>query len=443
MRRTVILEAPWRPPEDALAALGARPWTLGLLTGGEPGGWSYVAADPAAVLTLAPDDPVDPMAALAALAGAAAPIDPKGPPFQGGVAGLLGYELGDRFEALGLPRHDGWPDLACARYEAVLAFDHAGRRTLAIGRGADEDRAASRARQAHAWLDLAPPPRRTLDAQVEADSPEAYEAAVAEVVARIAAGEIFQANLARRWTGRIIAGAEPAELMLRLVKLSPAPFAAYLRLQDRALVSNSPERFLQVRPQAGGLIALAQPIKGTAPRGATAAEDMALAEALAASVKDRAENLMIVDLMRNDLARACEAGGVRTPELFRVASFANVHHLVSTVTGRLSPGAGALDLLRGAFPPGSITGAPKIQAQKVIAELEGARGPFFGSIFWLGSDGALDSSVLIRTVGFVRDDRGWRFEARAGAGLVADSAPGLERAETEAKASAILAALRD
>jgi para-aminobenzoate synthetase component 1 len=237
------------------------------------------------------------------------------------------------------------------------------------------------------------------------------------------------------------AAMRPYDLMERLARSSPAPFAAYLRLDDRAVVSNSPERFVQVVPHGLGLQVRTQPIKGTRPRGRDAAEDAALAAALAASAKDRAENLMIVDLMRNDLARVCAAGAVRTPELFRVESFANVHHLVSTITGELAPGRGATDLLRAAFPPGSITGAPKLQAMKVIAGLEPPRGPFFGAMFWAGVDGALDSNVLIRTVGFEREDDGWRFEARAGAGIVADSVPATERLETEAKISAILRAL--
>jgi para-aminobenzoate synthetase component 1 len=166
-----------------------------------------------------------------------------------------------------------------------------------------------------------------------------------------------------------------------------------------------------------------------------------LAQALLADPKDRAENLMIVDLMRNDLSRVCIPGRVRAPELFALRSFANVHHLVSTVTGQLKPGLGAADLLRAAFPPGSITGAPKVQAMKVIAGLEGPRGPYCGSLFWAGLDGAMDSSVLIRTVSCVEESGGWRIEAGAGAGLVADSVPALERAETEAKIAAIRAAL--
>jgi para-aminobenzoate synthetase component 1 len=441
VRTTVIFEDAWREPADVLSALGERPWTLGLLTGGDEPGWSYVATDPAATLVLAPDDPREPIAAIEALAAPLTPRSADGPPFQGGVAGFFAYELGDRFEPLGLARHDGWPDLALGRYDAVLAFPPERGRVLAVGRGADRAAAASRARAALAWLQLPPRPAGALAAEPRPDRPEAYEAAVAETVRRIGAGEIFQANIARRWIGRLAPGAAPVDLMSRLAAESPAPFAAFLRLPERAIVSNSPERFLRVVRQGGALLAETWPIKGTARRGATAAEDAALAAALLASAKDRAENLMIVDLMRNDLARVCEPGAVAAPELFRLASFANVHHLVSRVTGRLAPSAGPGELLRAAFPPGSITGAPKVQAMKVIAQLEGARGPFFGAMAWLGDDGAMDSSVLIRTAGFVREDDGWRFEARAGAGIVADSDPAAERAETEAKIAALTRAL--
>jgi para-aminobenzoate synthetase component 1 len=440
MRTAVFLEAPWREPAGVLGALGERPWTLGLLTGAQDG-WSYVAADPAASRVLAPDDPQDPLDAIAALAGPGGEARDDGPPFQGGVAGLLAYELGDRFEPLGLARHDGWPDLALARYDALLAFAPDRRRVLAIGRGDDEAAARARAAAARAWLELPARALRPLNVELEPDSPADYEAAVARTVRRIGEGEIFQANLARRWRGRLPAGAAPVDLMLRLSTESPAPFAAYLRLPDRAVVSNSPERFLRVRREARRLVAETEPIKGTARRGADAAEDAALAAALLASPKDTAENLMIVDLMRNDLSRVCEPGQVTTPELFRLATFANVHHLVSRVRGGLAPRRGAGDLLRAAFPPGSITGAPKVQAMKVIAEAEGPRGPFFGSMVWLGCDGTMDSSVLIRTAGFVRAAEGWRIEARAGAGIVADSDPVAERAETEAKIAALRAAL--
>jgi para-aminobenzoate synthetase component 1 len=433
MQPAVLLEAPWREPVEALTRLADAPWTAGFVSGGASAEWSYVAAEPDAVLSLSADDSRDPFEALAELAGPVAPNHPDGPPFQGGVAGLASYDLGDRVEPLGLGRLDGWPDLACARYPAVLAFDHRRGRLLAVGRG------EAQARRALSWLERPARPPVEPNATMTPDDPDAYEDAVAQVVDRIRAGEIFQANIARRWQGRLADGAQPVDLLTRLVAASPAPFAAYLRLPGRALVSNSPERFLRVVRDGEVLGVETQPIKGTAPRGRCAEEDRALSDALLASEKDRAENLMIVDLMRNDLSRVCAR--VETPELFRLASFANVHHLVSTVTGRLAKGRTAVDLLRAAFPPGSITGAPKVQAMKVIAGLEAPRGPFFGAMFHLGFDGGLDSNVLIRTAAFVEDADGWRIEARAGAGIVADSDAASERRETEQKAAALLSAL--
>ena len=420
-----------------LSAFADEPYAVCLLSDGEGerGRWSYLARSPSATLTIAPDDPRDAFAALQALIGPRLAIDPDGPPFQGGVIGLAAYELGDRIERLGLGRRPPWPDLVCGRYETLLAFDHRRREVLAIGPAAAD---------ALAWLDAPPAPTLPgpLAADLQTPDPARHEAVVAKVVARIAAGEIFQANLARSWTGRLAAGRRPFDLFQRLAGASVAPFAAYLRLPNLALVSNSPERFLRVTPAGGALIAETRPIKGTVPRGATPDEDERLVAALAVSEKDRAENLMIVDLMRNDLARVGAPGTVRVPALFAVERFANVSHLVSTVTAALAPGRTAIDLLAAAFPPGSITGAPKVQAMKVIAKLEPPRGPFFGAMFWAGFDGAFDSNVLIRTAAFVEDGDGWRLEARAGGGVVADSDPAAERLETEAKIAAVLAALR-
>jgi para-aminobenzoate synthetase component 1 len=242
------------------------------------------------------------------------------------------------------------------------------------------------------------------------------------------------------WSGRLARGDVPFDAMRRLATDSPAPYSAYWRLPGRAIVSHSPERFVAIA--ADGRTVETRPIKGTRPRGGTPALDEALKAELLGSDKDRAENLMIVDLMRNDLARVCEPGSVRTPSLFAVESFTAVHHLVSTVTGRLRAGLDAADLMAATFPPGSITGAPKIQAMKVIAGHEGPRGPWCGSLFWAGFDGAFDSSVLIRTAALVEDAGGWRFHARAGAGIVADSDPRSERLETEAKISGLLRALK-
>ncbi|KQW71017.1 aminodeoxychorismate synthase component I [Phenylobacterium sp. Root77] len=431
------LSAPWREPAEVLSAFAGEPWAVGLVSGGAR--WSYLARDPEATLILRAVDARDPFDALAVLLGPAAPAAEDGPPFQGGVVGLAAYELADRVESLGLPRQDAWPDLAAARYLAILAFDHQARMVVAVGRGSDLQQAEARANAALAWLDAAPvaPRQEVLAGPLQPSDPDAYEAAVAQVVDRIRAGEIFQANIARAWTGALAPGAQPFDLFARLLAQSAAPFAAYLRLPGLALVSNSPERFLKVRE---GQVET-QPIKGTRPRGGDPAADAALAAELLASDKDRAENLMIVDLMRNDLARVCAAGSVRVPSLWALESFANVHHLVSTVTGRLAEGQGALDLLRAAFPPGSITGAPKVQAMKVIAALETPRGPYCGSLFWAGFDGALDSSVLIRTAACTETAGGWAVEARAGAGIVEASEPVAERLETEAKIAALVRAL--
>ncbi|ADG11882.1 aminodeoxychorismate synthase, component I [Caulobacter segnis] len=443
MRRVAILTAPWREPVWALAPFRDEPYACAMMSGGQGGRWSYLLRAPDQTLSLTAADKTDPFAALADLLGPRQLTDPEGPPFQGGVVGLAAYELGDRVEALGLQRSD-WPDLVCARYPALLAFDHHARQVLAIGRGASEGEADARARAALAWLDAPAAPRAQPDGplcpDLAADDPATYEAAVAEVVERILSGEIFQANIARAWTGRLSPDADPFDLFMRLRGQSPAPFSAYLRLPGRAVVSNSPERFLKV--QSDGAIET-KPIKGTRPRDRDPARDLALAAELLASEKDRAENLMIVDLMRNDLARVSPPGSVRAQDLFRIESFANVHHLVSTVTARLAQGRGVADLLRASFPPGSITGAPKVQAMKVIAGLETPRGPYCGSLFWVGHDGALDSSVLIRTVALVEDGDGWRVEARAGAGIVADSDPRAERLEAEAKIAAIRRALTE
>jgi para-aminobenzoate synthetase component 1 len=447
MSAVARLQQPWREPIAVLAAFADEPWTAALLSGGD-GRWSYIARRPEQALIVAGDDPADPFEALTALLGPAGDRAPDGPPFQGGVIGLCAYELGARTEGLALKRLGDWPDLACARYDALLAFDHRRRRVWAIGRGVDQAEASRQAGSAAKWLDEADvelsSPQDRLAADLRSEPPEQYEAAVADVVARIGRGEIFQANVARRWVGKLSDGVRPFDLLARLARSSPAPFSAYLRLPDRAVVSNSPERFVRVAPSGDGLVAETQPIKGTAPRGRTPVEDARNAAALQASAKDRAENLMIVDLMRNDLSRVCRPGSVTTPRLFELQSFATVHHLVSTVTGELAANRTAVDLLRATLPPGSITGAPKVQAMKVIAGHEPPRGPFFGSLFWAGADGAMDSSVLIRTVAFTQSpDGGWAVETRAGAGIVADSDPGSERLETEAKIGALLAALTE
>ncbi|MBA3811752.1 MAG: anthranilate synthase component I family protein [Caulobacteraceae bacterium] len=438
---------PWRDPLDAFAPFAEEDFALLLLSGGGPAArWSYLARDPAITERIDPEDADQGFQVLRRLLGSRAGCAEGGPPLQGGIVGLIAYEYADRLEAFGLPRDPDWPDLILARYDAVLAFDHHARTLQAIGRGGDLREAARAVDRAAAWLDAVRAPNRAppypLASAFETETAgEVYEAAVRGVKAKIAAGEIFQANIARCWSGRLARGAAPFDVMRRLQAQSPAPFGAYWRLPGLAIVSHSPERFVAIATD--GRAVETRPIKGTRPRGADPIEDARLKAELLASGKDRAENLMIVDLMRNDLSRACAPGTVKAPELFAVESYAAVHHLVSTVTGALRDGMGAADLLAATFPPGSITGAPKVQAMKVIAGLEGPRGPWCGALFWAGRDGAFDSSVLIRTAAFVRDDQGWRFRALAGAGIVADSDPLAERLETEAKILGLRQALTE
>jgi para-aminobenzoate synthetase component 1 len=263
---------------------------------------------------------------------------------------------------------------------------------------------------------------------------------VESVRASIAAGEIYQANLTRRLESRF--RGDPWPLYRRLRTGDPALFAAYLDLgaspvtgASRAIVSASPEPFLSLTPE--GVVA-SDPIKGTRPRGRDRAEDRGLARALLASSKDRAENVMIVDVLRNDLGRVCTPGTVRVPRLCRLERTAAVQHLVSTVTGRLAPGRDAFDLLAAAFPGGSITGAPKIRAMQLLEGLEPVRrGPYTGAAGWIGADGAMQTSILIRT--FVAD--GERLSLHVGGGITWGSDPAAEWDETVAKARGPLGAI--
>ncbi len=418
---------PWRDPLAVANGLRHLDGPLALLSdGGALGRWSFVAAEPDQVHIgpLPPDDALGPLGR---------------PPFETGVVGLIAYDAGAR-PATGL-RPGVWPDLMLARYPAMLAFDHHDRSVRVIGRGDDDASTRTAADRAETWLaaerdPVQPaPPAASLDAEAP---PEAYVDAVADVVDRIAAGELFQANIARAWSGALIPGADPFDVMLRLADRAAA-YGAFWRLGDLAIVSNSPELFLTFDP--GTRRIETRPIKGTRPRDDDPRRDAALAAELQASAKDRAENLMIVDLMRNDLARVAEPGSVAVDRLFEIESHPTVHHLVSTVSGRARDDAGPAALLAATFPPGSITGAPKHQAMKVIAGHEPPRGPWCGSLFHIEDDGRMTASVLIRTASFRRSADGWRFRALAGAGIVADSEPEAELAETGAKIRALREAL--
>ena len=425
---TIAREAPWVDPVAVAAGLGGGDGALALLSDGGPGGrWSHVAQAPD-VVRIGPVDDAAPFEAL------------RDPLFAAGVVGLAAYDAGAR-PATG-PRETVWPDLMLARYPAMLSFDHLERSVCATGRGATAEQATAAAERALTWLATAAPfvtPSAPADG-FEAEAPaSAYRDAVADVVERIGAGELFQANLARAWSGELSPGRDPFEVFLRLQKERASPFGAYWRVGDRALVSNSPELFLAFDPASRRIEA--RPIKGTRPRADDPDQDQALASELRASLKDRAENLMIVDLMRNDLARVSRPGSVQVETMFEVEQHPTVHHLVSTVTGEAQPAVGPADLLEATFPPGSITGAPKHQAMKVIAAHERPRGPWCGSLFLIGDNGALTASVLIRTAGFERKDGVWNYRTLAGAGIVADSDPAAEEAETDVKISAMRQAL--
>ncbi len=363
--------------------------------------------------------------------------DPGRPvPFCGGAVGFLGYDFGSlsasRPAAEGVDR---MPDAHVAWHDAAAIWDHAEGRAWLVGAGWRRPPEEAIAELA-GWLGQAvpvpeiPAPR---ELRVLGDfSRERYVSAVECVRARIAEGEIYQMNLAQRY--RCALSEPPSQLYRRLRVLNPAPMGAYIDAGVCEVLSSSPERFISVE---GGRIRTF-PIKGTRPRGRTAAEDAANRSELAASEKERAELLMIVDLMRNDLGRICRYGTVRVRRLHDLETFATVHHLVGEVEGDLRKGVGAAELLRAIFPGGSITGAPKVRAMAVIAATEPVpRGIFSGSVGYWSACGRIDLNIAIRTIVCHRGEAAFH----VGAGIVWDSDPEREYEETLAKGAALLAAL--
>lgn len=369
------------------------------------------------------------------------------PPFQGGWLGWFAYELGTAFDRI--DRHPNAPhpvpDIALGLYDWVIAWDHLVGDVWLISTGIDADgnanaqRARLRADAAlerwHAEVRALPARTSSPGATPASDfSAAGYREAVEQVIEYVLAGDLFQANLAQRFSAPF--DRSPLRLYGNLIRSTAAPMAAFVRRGETVVVSASPERF--VRLDMPSRQVETRPIKGTRPRHSDPARDAELARELEASEKDRAENVMIVDLMRNDLSRVCVAGSVRTPALCQVESHPTVHHLVSTVTGELGAGRGALDLLAAVFPGGSITGAPKLRAMEIIKELEPiARGVYSGSIGWIGLDGAMDTSIAIRTL-TVADDI---VTLHAGGGITALSTPADEYQESLDKAQALVAAV--
>lgn len=362
-------------------------------------------------------------------------------PFRGGWFVYLGYELAGEIEpTLRLPAAQaGEPaaalPVACAvRVPAAVLRDRVDGRLTLI---AEEDRADLldlMEADLAALADTPPASPVALDGALIEDDPARHLAAVATVRDYIFAGDIFQANLSRAWRGRLQSGASHADLYDSLRQRNPAPFAALATFGDAAIVSSSPERLLRVRGQTIDT----RPIAGTRPRGLGEAADAALSAELIAHPKERAEHIMLVDLERNDLSRVCIPGSVVVDEMMAVESYAHVHHIVSNVQGRLRPGITPGEAIAALFPGGTITGCPKVRCMEILAELEGvARGPYTGALGYVNRDGDMDFNILIRTMLRVGDD----IEFRAGGGIVADSVPERELAETRAKARGLLRAL--
>jgi anthranilate synthase component 1 len=279
--------------------------------------------------------------------------------------------------------------------------------------------------------DLAPAETRINLEHLTEDAPERYLEAVARAKEYIAAGDIYQANLARAWRGVLAPGADPARLYARLRRSNPGPFAGIAAIDDLTLLSTSPERLVEVRDE----VIQTRPIAGTRPRRG---DDAATIADLTANAKERAEHIMLIDLERNDLGRVSRAGSVEVNEFCVVESYAHVHHLVSNVRGLTRAGVTPGMVVRALFPGGTITGCPKVRSMQIIAELEDeARGAYTGSMGYLNVDGTMDLNILIRTLTL----RGRELEIRAGAGIVADSVPVRELEETRAKALGLLRGL--
>jgi len=356
-------------------------------------------------------------------------------PFAGGALGYFAYDLGRGIERIPeTAEHDiAMPDMAIGIYDWAVVTDHHQRRTWLTGYGKDE-------RTFDEWNNL----QELLQRKAESGSQkfevlseihsnmdeEFYARAFNKIKHYIREGDCYQVNLAQRFS--IDVAGNPWAAYSRLRKLNPAPYSSFFKVPEGAVLSTSPERFLKVD---NGLVET-KPIKGTRRRSTDVYEDRALSEDLLESKKDRAENLMIVDLLRNDIGKSCRPGSVSVPKLFALESFARVHHLVSTVIGQLADKYHALDLLRGCFPGGSITGAPKLRAMEIIEALEPHRRSIYcGSMAYIGFDGNMDSNITIRTLVHHRD----KMYCWAGGGIVMDSRLDAEYQECFDKAAAIFA----
>lgn len=443
--RLLITPLPYhQDPLTYFARLVQRPDAV-LLDSGRPkapgGRYDILSSDPRAILTTDQNGrvhcdadmalPAEPFAAQQVLLGT---LDLEIPdselPFLGGLIGYWGYDLGRRKgDSTHKPRDaTTLPQGRLGLYDWALIQDHEQSKACLVA-------TAERREQVQAWLKPAPasttPFALTSPFSAEIDR-ASYGQRFRDVQDYLQAGDCYQINLAQRFSAGYQGDPWQAYKMLR--QATPTPFAGYMAWQDKAVMSLSPERFLEVRENR----VETRPIKGTRPRGATPEMDEALADELVQSAKDRAENVMIVDLLRNDLGRVCRPGSVRVPQLCQLESYANVHHLVSVVTGELDQWQTPLNLLAAAFPGGSITGAPKVRAMQIIDELEPSqRSVYCGSLGYVDIRGHMDTSIAIRTV---LADAG-HLHLWGGGGLVADSQEEAEYRETLDKISRLMDAL--
>ena len=365
-----------------------------------------------------------------------------GVPFVGGWAGLLGYEARSGIEETPAPRRSplGFPALWFGRYLHVVAWNHRTNQAFVSALGHTTRDATARMKRAIDRLSKtitrarSPTVPATLQSRpAPTVQREDYMALVGAAKEAVLRGDIFQANISQRFNARVHAPTHT--LFAGLAESQPAPYMTYVDLgASRAVLSASPERFLRVR----GRVVETDPMKGTRRRGETRAEDRALRQALEQSDKDRAELAMIVDLSRNDLARSCKSGTVRVLHARKLIRFARVHQAIGVVQGRLRDGLDRIDALLAAFPPGSVTGAPKVRAMEIIDELEGeGRGPYCGVLGWMDMAGAMDLSVAIRTILV----SGTRATYRVGGGITLASQPEEEWRETLDKGRGLFAAL--
>ena len=361
-------------------------------------------------------------------------VSAHGLPFVGGWLCAFAYELGGLFEpSVGLADDADFPLAWLTRIPAAILHERDSGRCVLVAESGQ-----------HALIDSMVddlshplPPVQALPelAALHEDDPAAFLAGVARIQNYIRAGDVFQVNLSRGWKAQFAATAAPASLFAQLMRKNPAPFSALLQLDEWAIVSSSPERL--VRLGRDGLLET-RPIAGTHPRSENPAEDAALRARLQAHPKERAEHVMLVDLERNDLGRVCEPGSVEVAALMEIASYRHVHHIESTVRGRLRADMSVFDVLRAVFPGGTITGCPKVRTMQIIREIEQTpRRSYTGSVGYINRDGSFDFNILIRS--FLL--RGRELSFRAGAGIVADSVAQRELDETRAKARGLLRAL--